>query len=115
MSQDELELLRKSKKGDHDAMEVLFKQHVDAAVRLAYLITRNWATAEDTVQESFIQAFRSLNTFQEGRSFKPWFTKIVINKAKRVGPRLNRPQESGEDMERERLDSRVSSSSEKSE
>lgn len=112
MSQDELDLVRKAKRGDHDAMEILFKHHVEAAVRLAYLITKNWATAEDTAQEAFIQAFRSLNTFQEGKPFKPWFTKIVVNKAKRVGPRLNRPQESGEPAELASINNKISSSAE---
>lgn len=82
MSQDEQKLIRKAKQGDHDSMEALFRQHVDGAVRLAYLITKNWAAAEDAVQEGFIQAFRSLHTFQEGKPFKPWFTKIVVNKSK---------------------------------
>lgn len=84
MVQDEQDLIRKSKHGHHDSMEALFRQHVDAAVRLAYLITRDWSAAEDAVQESFIQAFRSLHTFQEGKPFKPWFTKIVVNKSKRI-------------------------------
>src|SRR5699024_264527 len=59
-------------------------------VRLAYLITRNWATAEDAVQEAFIQAFRSLDSFQDNRPFQPWFTRIVVNKAKRTKDRLDR-------------------------
>lgn len=69
-------------------MEVLFKHHVDAAVRLAYTITHDWSTAEDAVQEAFIQAFRSIKNFDEEKRFKPWFTRIVINKAKRVGTKF---------------------------
>ena len=36
------------------------------------------------MQEAFIQAFRSIGTFKDGMAFKPWFSRIVINKAKRV-------------------------------
>jgi RNA polymerase sigma factor (sigma-70 family) len=86
----EQELIKKAKQGQEDALEQIFRAHVDSAIRLAYLITRNWATAEDAVQEAFLQAFRSLDSFQENRPFKPWFTKIVVNKAKRTKDRLDR-------------------------
>lgn len=86
----EQKLIQKAKKGDGDALEEIFKVHVDSAIRLAYLVTRNWATAEDAVQEAFLQAFRSLHSFQDHRPFKPWFTRIVVNKAKRTKDRLDR-------------------------
>ncbi len=86
----EQQLIKLAKRGAQDAMEVIFRRHVDSAVRLAYLVTRNWATAEDAVQEAFVQAFRSLDTFQEGRPFQPWFTRIVVNKAKRTKGRIHR-------------------------
>lgn len=87
---DEQRLIQQAKQGQTDALETIFRHHVDGAVRLAYLITRNWATAEDAVQEAFIQAFRSLDSFQDGRPFEPWFTRIVVNKAKRTKDRLDR-------------------------
>lgn len=90
MDLEEQQLIRRAKQGDHAAMEQLFRIHVDSAIRLAYLVTRNWATAEDAVQEAFVQAFRSLHTFQANRPFKPWFTRIVINKAKRTMGKLDR-------------------------
>lgn len=86
----ENEIIQKAKQGDHQALEVLFRRHVEGAVRLAYLITRNWAAAEDAVQEAFLQAFRSLGSFREERPFQPWFSKIVVNKAKRSRTRRDR-------------------------
>lgn len=90
MDCDEQILIQQAKQGNHEALEAIFRQHLDAAIRLAYLITRNWATAEDAVQEAFLQAFRSLASFQDGRPFQPWFTRIVVNKAKRTKGRLDR-------------------------
>ncbi|HPT83981.1 MAG TPA: RNA polymerase sigma factor [Limnochordia bacterium] len=90
MEYSEQELIRRAKQGEHAAMEQIFRMHLDSAIRLAYLVTRNWATAEDAVQEAFVQAFRSLPGFQANRPFKPWFTRIVINKAKRTKSRLDR-------------------------
>jgi len=86
----EQELIKRAKQGHQDALEQIFRCHLDSAIRLAYLITRNWATAEDAVQEAFLQAFRSLDSFQDERPFNPWFTKIVVNKAKRTKDRLDR-------------------------
>ncbi|HBG00297.1 MAG TPA: hypothetical protein DDW87_01810 [Firmicutes bacterium] len=86
----EQELMKRAKEGQQDALEQIFRYHIDSAIRLAYLITRNWATAEDAVQEAFLQVFRSLASFQDDRPFKPWFTKIVVNKAKRTKDRLDR-------------------------
>ena len=80
MEINEQELIRRAKKGHQDALEQIFRYHLDSAIRLAYLITRNWATAEDAVQEAFLQAFRSLDSFQDERPFKPWFTKIVVKR-----------------------------------
>ncbi len=90
MDNIEQDLIRRAKQGHQDALEQIFRCHLDSAIRLAYLITRNWATAEDAVQEAFLQVFRSLHSFQEERPFKPWFTKIVVNKAKRTKARLDR-------------------------
>lgn len=90
MEQNEKKLIQAAKQGDHYALETIFRHHVDGAVRLAYLITRNWATAEDAVQEAFLQAFRSLHGFKDDKPFKPWFTRIVVNKAKRTKSRLDR-------------------------
>lgn len=90
MELNEQRLIQQAKQGKQDALEQIFKSHVDSAVRLAYLITRNWATAEDAVQESFLQAFRSLHSFQDDKPFQPWFTRIVVNKAKRTKDRLDR-------------------------
>lgn len=90
MERTEQELISRARRGDQAALEQIFQRHLDSAIRLAYLVTRNWATAEDAVQEAFLQAFRSLHNFQEGRPFKPWFTRIVVNKAKRTKDRLDR-------------------------
>ncbi len=84
MGRQENELIKAAKNGRQDALEAIFRLHAEGAVRLAYLITRDWAVAEDAVQEAFLRAFRSLASFKDGRPFKPWFTAIVVNEAKRV-------------------------------
>lgn len=48
---------------------------------VGYRITGNEADAEDVLQESFISAFRNLDSYRGDASFGSWIKKIVINKA----------------------------------
>ena len=42
-------------------------------------ITRNREDAEDALQNAFLQAYRSLHTFEGRSSFRSWLTRIGIN------------------------------------
>ncbi len=44
-------------------------------------IVNNTADAEDVLQESFLDAFRSLHDFHYRSTFGAWLKKIVINKS----------------------------------
>jgi RNA polymerase sigma factor (sigma-70 family) len=71
------------------------------AHRVAYLVTREAAEAEDAAQEAFVKAYYALGRFRSGASFKPWLLKIVTNEAlnrrraaaRREGLRLRTAQE----------------------
>jgi RNA polymerase sigma-70 factor (ECF subfamily) len=82
--QGESELVKKAKQGDISAFESIFRTYIDESVRLAYIITRDWALSEDAVQEAFIRAYKSIKSFDESRPFRPWITKIVVNQARKI-------------------------------
>jgi RNA polymerase sigma-70 factor, ECF subfamily len=50
-------------------------QLYSAAVRM----TRNSSDAEDLVQETYLKAYRSYGTFQEGSNLKAWLYRILTN------------------------------------
>jgi RNA polymerase sigma factor (sigma-70 family) len=60
----------------------LFEQnvvpHLNAAYNLARWLTRNDHDAEDLVQESYLRAFRSFDTF-EGQDARAWLLAVVRN------------------------------------
>jgi RNA polymerase sigma-70 factor (ECF subfamily) len=60
----------------------LFEQtvipHLNAAYNLARWLTRNGPDAEDLVQEAYLRAFRSFETF-EGNDGKAWLLAVVRN------------------------------------
>jgi len=50
-------------------------QLYSAALRM----TRNQADAEDLVQETYLRAYRSFHTFQEGTNLRAWLFRILTN------------------------------------
>ncbi|MFL5797523.1 MAG: RNA polymerase sigma factor [Actinomycetota bacterium] len=79
---EEPELVARARNGDVEAYEDLVRMHQQAAMRTAWLVTRNAAEAEDAVQEAFVKAYRALRRFREGAAFRPWLLAIVTNEAR---------------------------------
>ena len=53
--------------------------HADALYNFAYHLTYNEADANDLVQETFMKAFRFLNSYDSGTNAKAWLFKILKN------------------------------------
>ena len=62
------------------------------ALRVAYTITGNRATAEDVVSEAFLKVYRRIDQFQCGRRFEPWFLRIVANEALQAMRKVRRTE-----------------------
>ena len=67
--------------GSRSAQNELYKQYSKAMLNISYRIANNRDDAEDILQESFISAFRNLNTYRGTASFGAWLKRIVVNKA----------------------------------
>ncbi len=72
------QLIQQSLRGELGAFNQLVVQHQGLAFSVALRMLRDTASAEDAVQESFIKAFRALESFRGG-SFKSWLLRIVSN------------------------------------
>jgi hypothetical protein len=55
--------------------------------------------AEDIVQDSFIQAFRTMRGFDAMRPFEPWFIRSVVNSAVKTMQRSARQIEAWDDAD----------------
>lgn len=51
-------------------------------LRLAYAYVRDWAFAEDKVQEAFVKAYRVMHQLRDQDNPFPWLARIVINECK---------------------------------
>lgn len=78
--------------------ELLTKEAMQYAPQLfstALRMTRNRADAEDLVQETFVKAWRSSATFQEGTNLRAWLFRIMTNTfINKYNAQQRRPQES---------------------
>jgi RNA polymerase sigma factor (sigma-70 family) len=79
---DERDLVERARRGDVDAYEFLVRTYQGLAQRVAYLVTRDAAEAEDAAQEAFVKAYYALGRFRADASFRPWLLKIVTNEAR---------------------------------
>jgi len=78
-SEPELEALRR---GDEAAFVELLRRYHGALMRLAMSYVQNPQIAEDVVQDAWLTAIRSLDTFAGRSSLKTWISGIVINIAR---------------------------------
>ncbi|MDD3270170.1 MAG: sigma-70 family RNA polymerase sigma factor [Syntrophomonadaceae bacterium] len=72
-------LIRRCKKKDREAFDILFSRCEEQLFRLCYGYARDKDTALDIMQEVYIKVFRSIDSFDESRLFIPWLKKIAAN------------------------------------
>src|SRR6476646_8627419 len=65
--------------GDTGRLGELYLLHADAAVRLAYLLTRDHALAEDLVQEAFVRLAGRLVHLRDPGAFDAYLRRTVVN------------------------------------
>jgi RNA polymerase sigma-70 factor (ECF subfamily) len=76
---EERALVESAKRGSTSAFETLYRNHVGKVYGLCLRMTANRATAEDCTQEAFIQAWRSLPSFENRSAFGTWLHRIAVN------------------------------------
>jgi RNA polymerase sigma-70 factor, ECF subfamily len=96
---NEQEAIQRLKAKDISGLEFLVMCYQVKAVRTAYLITRDTGLAEDVVQDSFLQAYRSINGFDSSRPFEPWFMRSVVNASVKMMQRSARQVQVGDEAD----------------
>lgn len=87
MTTDE-ELLARIRLGDKAACAECIDIHSPAVYRLALRLMQNEEDAEDVVQETFVNAFKAIDSFEGRSSLSTWLYRIAYNNAMM---RLRRP------------------------
>jgi len=73
-------LIEECRKGSRKAQFRLYNQYSRAMYNLAHRILNNREDAEDILQETFVECFRSLDSFRFESTFGAWLKKITVNK-----------------------------------
>lgn len=73
------DLIKRALDGDQKAYEGLLKRYQSGIYNMIYQMIKNREETEDLVQESFIKAFRSLESYNENYAFSTWLYKIAFN------------------------------------
>lgn len=75
--------------GDTHLFHDLIRPYERSVYVMSLSLLKNEADAEDTAQEAFLKAFRSLRTFRAESKFSTWLMSITLNEAR---GRLRRAQ-----------------------
>ena len=73
------EIIQGCKKGDEGAYRFLVDAYADQLMGICVRYLRDHQKAEDSVQETFIQVFKSIHTFDGKGSLPGWMCKIAVN------------------------------------
>ncbi len=87
---DEKKAIAHLKNGNPEGLAVLVQAYQVEAVQAAIFIVGDLGTAEEVVQEAFVQAYRKIEQFDDRRPFGPWFLRSVIHAALKTAARQKR-------------------------
>ncbi|MAL80820.1 MAG: RNA polymerase subunit sigma-24 [Sneathiella sp.] len=78
---DDIDLVRHASQKDAYAVRTIITRNNQRLFRTAWSVLRNHADAEDVVQEAYLKAFNSLESYSGRSSLSTWLTRIVYNAA----------------------------------
>lgn len=68
-------------KGDQNAQFKVYRLYFKSLYNVSLRIVNDEGEAEDIMQESFLKAFRKIDTYRGEVSFGAWLKKIVVNRS----------------------------------
>ena len=75
------QLIDKCKKNDTKAQSQLYKLFSSKLFSLCLKYSRNYAEAEDNLQDSFVTIFKNVSQYNHKGSFEGWMKRVAINTA----------------------------------
>ena len=78
----DLGLVKRAKSGDYQAFDLLVLKYQSRLISTAFKFVKDVQISEDIVQDSFIKAFKALESFREDSSFYTWIYRITVNTSK---------------------------------
>ena len=89
---DDLEAIRRLKRGDIGGLEILVSCYQDKAIHVAVLIVGDEQIAEDVTQDTFLKIFKHIGRFDESRPFEPYLMRSVVHAARDAAQKTSKWQ-----------------------
>jgi RNA polymerase sigma-70 factor (ECF subfamily) len=100
VAREDAQLVEEALGGNQLSFQLLIERYQDRIFALARHYTRSAVEVEDIVQDTFLKAYRRLQTFQRQSSFSTWLYRIAVNTALDFLKRMGRsPVQAVEDPE----------------
>ena len=96
------QLVIRAREGDHDAFARLAAASIGRLNGIARLILHDYGLAEDAVQESLVEAWRSLRGLRDPDRFDPWLNRILVRACQDARRRESATWPAGAPVARER-------------
>ncbi|NEV92931.1 RNA polymerase sigma factor [Psychroflexus sp. YR1-1] len=72
-------LIKRCKQNDLSSQKLLYEMFAEVLFSISLKYSRNYAEAEDNLQDAFITIFENVHQFQHKGSFEGWLKRITIN------------------------------------
>jgi RNA polymerase sigma-70 factor (ECF subfamily) len=79
VSEEEVALIARARRGDAGAFEELYRRHRNQVYTLCLNLCGNREDAQDLLQETFVNACRGLPKFAGRSAFGTWLYRIAVN------------------------------------
>ena len=80
MEMDDAGAVARVRSGEKDAFRLLVERHSPIIFRLAFRMMENEHDAEEIVQDTFLRAYRALDSFESRVNFGTWLYRIALNR-----------------------------------
>lgn len=92
MDETERKMIQRMQQGEEEAFSWLFQKYQNRILRMAYLISGNYADSEDIVQETFVKCYTYRKHLKDPEKFEPWLYQIMTRTAWRLLKKNRREQ-----------------------
>ena len=112
MTDTDLKLARRARRGDRRALEALYERHRGPLLGYCDKMLPHRAAAEDVFQDVWIKVMQKIGTYRPGTaSFRAWLFRVAANaavdrlrrEAVRAGPELDAPAHDGDERRVDRV------------
>ena len=77
----DLELIRRCSEGEIRAQELLYRRYFSFAMSVAIRYTCDEGEAMEIVNDSYMKVLDNISEFDNYRSFRSWYRRILVNSA----------------------------------